>query len=462
MSNSLNKTSFFDYRLNIRLILVILVCAVGILGLPNGISLIFPAFNYMATVVILGAFGYAMAFPGYRFDRRTVILFCAILLVLGWFFFSLVYAADPLFGLRIYLSALFKVLLFITMIILIQTREIFSAVIRTIFYLGMFFSITGIMLTYLIAFKNLQASDFIGDVSLSESMSYSQHLYYYSWLGFVRASTTLLDLVFPRLQSFFLEPGYFSFFLEGALFSSIAYLNLVRTKLEKRLIITGLCVQLLALLLSFSFAGMVSVTVGYFFYYSISRNKSYLQSGMIWLRVLIIWGSLLLFMLYLLNSDLFLGLYNALVADHFVNGKGPSSADERKDAFDIGWQIFVHNPVIGIGFNQVRVVSDGLGTNNSFLTVAAETGSIGLFLYLLFMLAIGHMLKGISYAVKSLGGSATKIGAGLIGAVIAQTFHLLFSDTNWSFHYWVTLAILCAYYQLIKLKTPVVQTEISN
>ena len=451
MTNILDPSVFLKIRLNIRLIFACLICTVGILGLPNGISLIFPAFNYIATLMLIASFLYAMAFPEYRFSKRTIILLVAISGVMIWSLMSLVYATDPFFGLRIYSSALFKVMLFITLIILIQTQEIFFAVIRVIFYFGVYFSLTGVLLTYLIVFKNLPSSDFIGDVSLSKSMSYDQNLYYYSGLGFVRASTSLLDLVFPRLQSFFIEPGYFSFFLEGSLFSSLVYLNLVKTRFRKRFVITGISLQLLALLFSFSFAGIVSVIVGYFFYYAISRQKSYWQSSLVWLRALLLWGGLALFILYLINSTLFIGLYNSLIADHFTQEKGLSSADERKIAFDTGWKLFLKNPVIGVGFNQVRVVSGGMGTNNSFLTVAAETGAIGLFFYALFMMGIGYVIGGIISAVKFLDINLLRAGAGLVAAIIAQTFHFLFSDTNWSFHYWIMLAMLCSYYQLIKL-----------
>ncbi len=257
-----------------------------------------------------------------------------------------------------------------------------------------------------------------------------------------------MDFVVPRLQSLFIEPGYFSFFIEGTFFISLAYLSMVKPGRKRIFIKIGIFIQLLAIILSLSFAGIVFVPIVYLFYAVTKSNKPFLKAFIFKTLHFIFYFGSFLTILYLLKPDLVLGVYKIIFVDHFSAEKDVSSADVRKDVFFMGLQLFLKNPILGIGYNQIRVVSDGDGTNNSYLTVAAELGIIGLFLYFIIIFLLFRISTRLVKFTRLYSQNCIAIASALVYSFIIQTVHLFIIDGSWTFQYWITISLLVSFYNL--------------
>jgi len=430
--------------------LVSLVCLLCIFGQPNGLSLLLTFYNVILIFVLGIAFFYSFRFFNFYISSNLFYFLLFIFLIILWSFFSLIYSPDPLFGLRILSSALFKIFLFIIFIVFINSHYVFNQVIKVISIAGVFFAISGLILTVLVVSKTIEPSMLIGSESVTKDLDYSQNLYYYNGLGFVKAASSVIDLVLPRLQSFFMEPGYFAFFMESSVFLSLILLENTKNKKWRILIVVGIVLQILSFLLSLSAAGAFCLIVGYFFYIKYSKNITFFNALIRFFKPILTYGLIIGIILFLIEKDLIMALFKALFLDHFSVDKGRSSADDRADAFSMGLKAFTDHPILGIGFNQMRIVSNGLGTNNSFLTIAAELGMVGLVLYLSLLWFLRKVVLELSIRVKNLDEGTRKTFGALTATIVAQTLHTAFIDVNWSFHYWISLGLVCAYLQIIQ------------
>ncbi|RJQ25095.1 O-antigen ligase family protein [Candidatus Parcubacteria bacterium] len=110
--------------------------------------------------------------------------------------------------------------------------------------------------------------------------------------------------------------------------------------------------------------------------------------------------------------------------DRIVSGLSlDKTSMERVESWQAGWKIVQEKPILGVGFNNVRLVKQqlnlfktytpdgghaGAGIDSSLLTVWATTGSLGLIVYLSFGLGIARGLfkKGGLFSVMILGALA--------------------------------------------------------
>jgi len=95
-------------------------------------------------------------------------------------------------------------------------------------------------------------------------------------------------------------------------------------------------------------------------------------------------------MLYAILPQEFWSRYNLLFAEQ----KG-SSIEARIDAYKFAWELFLEHPLLGVGTGSFRVSYGSRESSyslsyahNAFLEVAAENGSLGLFVYVGFLMSL--------------------------------------------------------------------------
>ena len=128
--------------------------------------------------------------------------------------------------------------------------------------------------------------------------------------------------------------------------------------------------------------------------------------------------------LYLLNSVLkSLGLIDLVLA---APTKQNFSTAERLAHWIAGLRMFLAHPILGVGIGNypdaypqyfITIFTDPLGhAHNYYINIAAETGSIGLVVYLLFLVATfvagAHSYRSITKTAGFLGAAAPKQGVG--------------------------------------------------
>jgi len=123
-------------------------------------------------------------------------------------------------------------------------------------------------------------------------------------------------------------------------------------------------------------------------------------------------------------------------------GLADSSAEQRLEILRVGWTIFIEHPVGGVGLgvyprvhetmvetrsNLSKFAGGGRDTHNTFLNIAAETGIVGLAMFVFGLL--GSLLSGIRRRVNVVKMAAPKtanqlltLEAGLIGYLVAAMF----------------------------------------
>ena len=132
--------------------------------------------------------------------------------------------------------------------------------------------------------------------------------------------------------------------------------------------------------------------------------------------------------------------YLGLTQISFVNpGSADFSTAERLAHWIAGVHMFLNHPLIGVGIGNypdaypgyfITIFVNSLGhAHNYYINIAAETGSIGLTAYLLFLMAIfvtgGSALQAIS---KNLLKNDRALAIGLLAALISVCVHNLVDD----------------------------------
>lgn len=116
----------------------------------------------------------------------------------------------------------------------------------------------------------------------------------------------------------------------------------------------------------------------------------------------------------------------------------PSSMQDRFYMWGIGWRIFAEHPIIGNGinmfFSKFQEFRDdkyknkrGSYAHNGYLQIAAETGLIGLFVFLFLLGKVFYSV--VMYARKNKNIFSRALSIGLAGGLLAFLIHSFF-DTN--------------------------------
>jgi len=412
-------------------------------GQPNGLFLYIAAYPN----IILGVLACLTVLVGVnkiignRWSIPKIDLFIPIILFFGLSIVSLMYAIDVFFGMRVLISMAFKV---IFCIILIETCWSFNdlrRLLRCIAFIGGTFAIQSLMLVIAIALFHIQPMGTFGTESVFDAVNYDYNLLSYGLLGTVRTMVDFGGILVPRGQAMFIEPGWFATFLELTIFASLGY-RVLQPKGKRGFATALIGLQMLALLFTFSSAGWLVVTLGWGCVWIVIERLRILRAIGHVLR-LVLFGVALLILALLIKPSLLAAVYNEVWVQKFSVPWGASSSEIRVQAFQIAVDLFLQRPFFGWGISQMRIITNGIGSNNSFATVAMELGSVGLLLYSLIILAIVRtMVKTVRLAWKSAVPQATGLAGAMVGGMLATLVHSFFVDSNWLFPYWIMVSLL--------------------
>lgn len=430
--------------------LVLLAC----FGQPNAVYLVVPFFYPLLATYFLFVLVYLLASDDFRVGNYVVRMNIGIQLTVFFLLAgtSVLYARIPTFAVTLLLSAVLKVMMFYMLMIAARHEHMNEVVARAIVTAAVFFSITGIALFLGIVLFGLAPIREFGTMGIGGGLEYEQQLRFYG-LGFVRSETSLLDVVFPRLQSFFAEPGYFAFFLELSLFATL-YLKYLyaHSPSRTRRMNQAAALQVVALMLSLSLGAVVAIAGGMVVYLLASRRLRLTASAVFKAGAALVAGGVLWLLWEVVEEPLSL-VYKILVAERFETAYGDNSADTRREVFRLGLNLVEERPLFGWGFGQVRIVLEGLGINNSFLTVVAELGILGLLAYLGILITVVLTIRNSLTLSKSLGLGANRATAAIAGMFTATTLHSLLIDTSWSFIYWLAISLVFLHYRFLRAVT---------
>lgn len=117
------------------------------------------------------------------------------------------------------------------------------------------------------------------------------------------------------------------------------------------------------------------------------------------------------------------------------------STEKRINIWKIGWELFLENPLFGIGFRQARF-RIGLDTHNAFILIAAEMGIFGIAIFIWFLWRI------FQQAVSLFNTEFLPLGVGYIGCltsfIVVNMFYSNFFRDTVVGSLWVVLGLLAA------------------
>lgn len=435
-------------RLNGTGLLLSLIVILVLFGQPNGLFLYFPPYPIIVAAFILacGFFTIVKRLALGKFSVPRLSLWLPLSLFFIWSLCSLIYAPDWAFGLRILLSMMIKVFIFMLIIVLFNDDNQLDHLLGPVSIIGALFALQAIVQFIAIGILGAHPIGTFAGTTLNDVVVKSVALDNYGILGTARTYFTIGSHIFPRAQSLFLEPGWFANFLEFSIFSTLAYMGRKKNVTLFRAS-TILIPQLLALFLSFSTAGWVSLALGGVIYiFLIDHRKSltfFFKSALALILVVILVS---LFAPRILSS-----LYNIMWTEKFVTPWGKASMPERLNAFNMSLDLISEKPIQGWGTNQMRIVTGGIGANNSLLTAFVELGLIGEILYLWIIISILRTVLTNVRLARSLNQPRfAKMTAATSGLFVALLAHSMLVDTSWSFFYWIGIALVYTNFRLLK------------
>ena len=447
----MNTPAFVIRRSAVGRLLVGVLVLLACFGQPNAVYLVVPLFYPLLAGYFLLLLVYLLVSDDFRVGDYVTRL--GIGIPLAAFFLlasaSVLYARVPAFAVTLLLSAALKVMMFYMLMIAARHTHMNDVVARAIVAASVFFSITGIALFLGIVLFDLPPLREFGSMDIGGGLDYEQQLRFYG-LGFVRSETSLLAMVFPRLQSFFAEPGYFAFFLELSLFATLycKYLG-AQSPGHVRRMNQATALQVIALILSLSLGAITAIGGGMVVYFLATRTWRLTAATVLKVGAVLVVGGVLWLVWEVAEEPLSL-VYKILVAERFETEYGSNSADTRREVFQLGLDLIEERPLFGWGFGQVRIVLEGLGVNNSFLTVVAELGILGLLAYLGILLSVSLAIRNSLALSAPLGRSVVRATGAIAGMFAATTLHSLLIDTSWSFIYWLAISLVFLHYHYLR------------
>jgi len=415
----------------------------ALFGQPNGLYLYFPMYQVSITIIILFFIFSIIVSKMVRGNLTIPNINLSLPLVLFLVFscFSLIYAPNPAYGARILFSMFFKVLFFFGIVTVCNQVKDLRSLLGIITLLGVVFSIQGLLLVGGVSLFGLQASGRINEEVGFGLIDNNYALYNYGLLGFAKTYIFIGDITIPRCQSMFTEPGFFANFLELSIFSTLAWTHMQRT-LHKGKCYAIVGIQLLALFFSLSTAGWFSVGTS-FFVYALIIAREQLSKLFMYVFYIMFFVSLCFIILYFSFPSSLDKIYQVTWVEKFESQqRGTTSAEQRVDSINNTLNLFAQKPLFGWGIAQMAV-KIGTVTNNVLVQTAGELGIVGLIIYITMLATIFKtMLDSIFITHKRKHLSIALPSYWIICCVIAFLTHFMFLSTNWSFFYWIALAIL--------------------
>lgn len=420
-----------------------IVITAAVFGQPNGVFLYLSAYSNIALGIIV-LFVVASLWAVNADGRVSLIknpLVLPLALFTGLSLISLAYAPDPVFGARILLSVLIKLVLFLMIASVYNQLYSLKVMLKTIVVIGTLLSILGLTLTFAVGVLRMQPSGTFSDINIASGLEYDYKLDSYGFFGFAKSYIQVVSLTIPRLQSTFIEPGYFAFFLEFTIFASLGYLFLSQPNRRVALRFALLC-QLLALGFTFSTAGLISTAVGLMgYYFIVSRGK--LLMFIRRMAPIIVAACVAGILLVIFAPGLVDALNRELIQSKFETDWGISSGVQRQQSIDTAIELFIQRPILGWGTNQTRIIMEGAGANNILATTAVELGIVGIILYASIIFTVFRVaIKSIRIAQGIKSKSMIFLSAAMLAMILAMSVHGLFIDIAWTFLYWLAVALV--------------------
>lgn len=165
-----------------------------------------------------------------------------------------------------------------------------------------------------------------------------------------------------RIQSIFWEPGMYGVLLTYALYYYITC--------EKKKNIFSLIILVISVVLTFSTTGIM-VTICLLGYYCINGKKIKKIKKLIAIPVI---------------SFVVYGVINVWLSKKAIANYTMMSYSLRMSDFVLGFELFLKNIFVGIGYNNLQVFKEfqglGRGNSNGFITLCYSMGIVGVFLFI--------------------------------------------------------------------------------
>lgn len=430
-----------------RLALVTAVAA--LFGQPNALFVYLPAYPIIALLLIVILSGLvAWNVMHSRPQALPVItLFLPTAVFLAYSYVSLIYAPDLPYGVRILSSEVFKFLLFLSLVVSCAQEEAVRKLLLIVAVLGALFSVQGLLYVAGKIFFNLQPLGFIGAASSFGPHEYGLGLESYGLLGFAKAYNVIGGVRLPRCQAMFMEPGWFSTFLELSIFATLGWFHLTG-HVHRRATYWTLGLQAAALTFTFSTAGWFAVIAGLLLYVVLRLfiHTATLSRRRLRQVAIVVIGLLALLAIVSLGFPAIVeDVYRAVYLTKFVGDAQEltSSSDRLAKAAD-SLSLFRQRPFFGWGSNQLPIVAaNGQSVGNAFLTTATELGLAGLAVYTVMLGAIWWtVFTNMRMAYRLRSDALTGLSAALAGYMLASFVHSMLVDSEWLFCYWIGLALI--------------------
>lgn len=191
-----------------------------------------------------------------------------------------------------------------------------------------------------------------------------------------------MDREYPRLIGLVADPNYLVFYNTLFFTYFLCNLNTLRNRI-------GLILCILTSLLTFSRGGIVAFIVIFFLYVLIVNHpmkQLKLLTGAFLSIVVCLYGAITIFQFNIY------GVIQSRIQDFSSDG-----GSGRFELWDRAWRYFAESPWMGVGasnflpYNQFQF-GDSLQVHNTLLEILSETGVVGTFCFLLFLLLTIYQL----------------------------------------------------------------------
>lgn len=281
----------------------------------------------------------------------------------------------------------------------------------------------------------------------------------------LRAQYTKAILGFPRVQSTALEPLYFANYLLIPLSIAMAFVLSRATTIKRWLLIVVLILGGINFVLTVSRGGYIALAVALGILVLGYWRESIRPRNVITVFIV---GSIVAITAFRFFN---VGEQIDSFVNHVTDLFGGASYAERVETFDTAFEIWNQHPWIGIGaggfgpysaYQALEAPAEGYKiVNNEYIELLAETGVLGLSIYVIMILII--FVRSIKAWRTSNDGLLRAALAGLLCAFIGilvqyNTFSILYI-----MHIWFTIGMIIAVQNLLLAQsTSDVSTDVAN
>lgn len=263
----------------------------------------------------------------------------------------------------------------------------------------------------------------------------------------------------PRINGFSAEPSYFATYLSIG-WNLMFYLIVNKVKISK-FQIPIFTIITISIILSSSRTGILICSVSSLLYF-IYKNFTFLKSGFLNRKILIIFSSILMFFFSTIayiyvNFDKYKFLFNGLG----LFGTASHSSKGRLNGISNTFEVFLNNPIWGVGLGGVAsgiAENKGITISNQLeakqfegagaqIEVLAASGIIGFIFFVIFMFLNFYLSTKLSSQLKSKGFyDESKIIKSIIYSFIMLNIALSVVPNILRPYYWLTLGVLQYYF----------------